>query len=81
MYFSRVFMAAAAAFATLAVAGPSYPNLLDTRTPMCSNGQSCEGVNSDTCCYSAECCFVCSEGSDAECSPEITERSIFTEIA
>ncbi|KAF7917050.1 uncharacterized protein EAE97_012070 [Botrytis byssoidea] len=81
MQFSQIIVAAAAFFATLAVAGPSYPNLLDTREPQCSNGQVCEGVSSDTCCYNGDCCYNCSEGSDSECSPEITERSIFVEIA
>ncbi|KAF7896575.1 hypothetical protein EAF00_006589 [Botryotinia globosa] len=81
MQFSQLIIAATALFATIAVAGPSYPNLLDTREPHCSNGETCEGVNSDTCCYNDGCCYVCSEGSDSECSPEITERSIFAEIA
>ncbi|KAH9207800.1 hypothetical protein DL95DRAFT_468320 [Leptodontidium sp. 2 PMI_412] len=81
MQFSQFVVAAAAIFATVAVAGPSYPNLLDTRSPHCADGESCNGVNSQKCCYSNDCCYVCSEGSDSECVPEVTERSVFAEIA
>ncbi|RDW68644.1 hypothetical protein BP5796_09301 [Coleophoma crateriformis] len=75
MQFTHILMAAATIFATAAVAGPSHPNLVP-RDGTCSNGQGCLGA---TCCYSGGCCYACSEGSDAECSPEITERTIFAE--
>ncbi|KAI1876760.1 hypothetical protein JX265_003333 [Neoarthrinium moseri] len=59
-------VAVLALFGTLAVANPFYPNLS-------LRSCSCEET---PCCEVEGCCYPCREGSDADCAPEVTERSL-----
>ncbi|KAL2060605.1 hypothetical protein VTL71DRAFT_9246 [Oculimacula yallundae] len=68
-----------ALFSTLAVAAPEiYENLAPRGSP-CGEGCSSGGSSSDACCVTPgeNCCYVCKDGSDSDCAPEVTERSIF----
>ncbi|EUC26782.1 hypothetical protein COCCADRAFT_10435 [Bipolaris zeicola 26-R-13] len=55
-----------AIFAALGAAGPTFLNLA-TRDE-CPNG-----CGETPCCSIDRCCYPCREGSDADCSPVVTE--------
>ncbi|KIM95538.1 hypothetical protein OIDMADRAFT_59335 [Oidiodendron maius Zn] len=75
MQFSIVMLAV---FGTLAVANPFsiYPNL--AKRDAC--GAGCGAQPNDACCSVQGCCYPCKEGSDADCAPEVTERSLLETV-
>ncbi|XMA12710.1 hypothetical protein WAI453_005501 [Rhynchosporium graminicola] len=78
MQFSVVMIAL---FSTLAVATPQiYANLAPRG--YCTEGCSSGGKSTDPCCVTpSHCCYVCRDGSDSDCAPEVTERSIFNPVS
>ncbi|EUC26779.1 hypothetical protein COCCADRAFT_10436 [Bipolaris zeicola 26-R-13] len=62
-------IAIVAVFAALTSATAVFPN----RAPRGTHCSNYCGGETTTCCEVDGCCYPCYEGSDADCTPEVTE--------